>query len=525
MIRTLPVPRFPAERIILQEDFSGGVDLRRLGYGRASKTVAYALNVDWIREGGFEARKTATTFSPTTIEANVNHLFVYETDALRRMVLCLDNGKVFTLAAENGVPAALIDTTGPKRRAFQCNDRMFLLDGENACRAWDGTTLSTLGVAWNASPVGSPTYDNANMPVAKYGVVFGGRAHVAHTKEGGTVYRDRIRQSMPLIGNTGERDWREKDYIDVAGDGQWILGLATAGRRMFILRQRSIYELTGSDATQYAVFSVTQDEGVSGENAFTTYKDVLWAWSSETGLHYTLGFRPSDAADHDNVMQAMMPIMTELIDHDTVTIACLDDRVLCNVVHKRMGRITLVYDIQLKAWTIYDLGFGASAVWIPAGKTAITVAEMRRQQSPKKLIKLGQDAASDNFGAGPIHVSTRLITGWMDDERPTERKRFHCLSVVAETDSPSPFAINIRTDWETNSAPTTATIPGVTVTPPSGGSITELTGVPPLDSRKQDVRLQTCGRSVQAEIVGPIPSGRWRVRSIIFHYRPDARYC
>ena len=168
-------------------DFTGGLDLRRLGVAAVTKHSPAALNIDWQPDGGFCTRRTVRPFSASVLHGEVAHLATYEAQAgITKLVVCYADGSVDTFSGTPKVPTVVLGPVNSPRFMVQANYKAYFLSPDTPSVALDGTFAAPLGGGFNTD---RNNRTNANIPQAKLGVVFSGYMWIFDTFEGGTRHR------------------------------------------------------------------------------------------------------------------------------------------------------------------------------------------------------------------------------------------------------------------------------------------------------------------------------------------------
>lgn len=556
-MRPIELPPLPSQRAISASDLTGGLDFTPTGYGIASNRSSEALNVNWLANGGFELRKAVRPFSPTTLSSSVVALGYLESAAQQLVLVALSDGSVWACSGLDQPLTPIIGAGGPPFRSFyQVNDRVYMGNGVANTRAWDGVTVYEWAEGWNSSPVGSPTPTNDHMPRGRYIAVYGGHMHMAYTWETGTNYHpNRIRQSFAMVNRTGELDWRIDDYFDIDSgkDGQSIVGLLTVGQKLFCMRQHSLYQIEGSDYTEYAFPEVSSDRGASSERAFCSLDDQLWCWDSNYGLHVTSGYSDANGSIvREVVTGGLEPLLRagEFINPDRVCVGTDGKLILVSTDTKTWGRRTFAYDPRLKSWTAWDLKLGPMVAYPGAQKTPYWLASTDGPTNVR-VLRFGVKSSSDEMGSGEAPIPALVRTAWLDDSRPISRKLGRVVQYVYESGASATTEVTAYADWGAREL-FTSTLPGTAPTTIfSVGSSellapqqerrypgAELTSVPcqvapvgspevgPVDPPTSVLSqpLTTCSfRSVQLLFRCSAPSESWRVRAVSLLYQTDAR--
>lgn len=273
-----------SREVTFVNDFRGGLNLTTQLQSLQENETPDALNVDFGLRGGFVTRGgfQSRAFDPMLDGAWLLGPTYFNEDVL---LIVGGDGKLYTFTG-----GALIDhdetlTDNPSHRV-----RMHTFDRKayfsNAydsdsivMRSWDGTTLATLGDAWNNNYLAPST---GNMPRARLLATHRGFMFVANTVEGGSRFPHRVRFSHEQFPES----WAEADYIDVEphDDGDPITSILPFREMLLIFKRSSVWALYGYDRDSWVLERLTNASGVCACHAAAVNSGVAYWYSTDGQL-------------------------------------------------------------------------------------------------------------------------------------------------------------------------------------------------------------------------------------------------
>lgn len=276
--------------------------------------------------------------------------------ATKWMILTDTTGDVFHMSAT--AASDLVDSTfnlgaSATERAYQVasaslNDRIYVtsLKGDLALR-WDGTT-------W--VQVTKTAFDNTNnrFPPARALAANNERFFAGNVKNAaGTAFRSRVAWSAAL----NPEQWAALDFIDFAPDnGQEITGLAVFAESLVVFKNRSMFVLAGTDASNFTVYPLDPNLGTDCPGTIVNAGTELYFFDHLTGVWKYDGsnFERID----DKINNYLLTKVNAANAHKSVAWTWRN-RYFLSVpwMTDTTNTRTFVYDPRIKSWTEYDFGF------------------------------------------------------------------------------------------------------------------------------------------------------------------------
>lgn len=509
--QTILVPKqLPPEREILWSDCSGGVNYDHNKIDMSPKWVNDCLNVDWCNGGGWKRRDAVRALNSDNLAATPLAIGRYtKDDGSFFMVMGMSDGSVRSMTTKGGATSAVASlggTTALANRFMEVNYKLYVQNGVDACRQWDGTTVTTMAAAGFSDDYLSPT--TGTVPIGRYMFTWHGRVWVLNTFEDGVRKNNRVRTSHPLKNGTGHTSFKASEYVDIdhGVDGEQITGGAIAGGRFFIFKTHHIFEVTGYDwdVTKGALFSFPLIDSISGavsQEAITTHGREVYFWDTLRGAQRIINDPNSfgTVVKVDDIMLPLRPLMESgTIPRDRVsevTAGRVGNRVWFAVPWINGGNRTLVFDPVQSNWTVYNLALG------PFGEfrqEAIDWAYVAFGKGTSRIIELDAGPfANDNFGGNDVVVSSFVEGPWLHGDQPQLNNLWECTAVMAATEGN--LRHEVHRDWDHDN------IAGATVTA--------------VGSSGRDSGSRTCfvpggkpeARAIALRVEGVDPFGYYRV--------------
>ena len=143
---------------------------------------------------------------------------------------------------------------------------LIITNGQDTVKKWDGTTMAALG-----------DLSTISLTAAKVVTAYNSRLILGNTVEGATACPYRVRWSA-----TGEEEhWDPSTYpdagfVDLIDTPDWITGFATLVDRLFVFKERSIWELLPTrDLQVFETRLVIDGIGTYSESTIVSLGDVL----------------------------------------------------------------------------------------------------------------------------------------------------------------------------------------------------------------------------------------------------------
>jgi hypothetical protein len=261
------------------------------------------------------------------------------------------------------------------------NDTLWIVNGEDANRKWDGTTFGTMG--------GTP-------PQGKFILNHKNRLFIAGT----STNRSRL-----YFSDVGDPEtWGALSFIDVGkGDGDAITGLGILLDTLIITKDNSVWILSGDSATNFELRRATDEGGAVVKQGMALMRDTL-GWMGKDGVRFFDGVKSAIASDKiettlNGLNKRQLAQAAGVLWDDLYMLSVPEGASLTNSV-------VLVYDTNRTAWTLFR--------GVPAGEWCIF-----RQFNQDTLVfgsaTQGQihnwdGAATDDGTAITSYVVTKALT-------------------------------------------------------------------------------------------------------------------
>lgn len=146
-------------------------------------------------------------------------------------------------------------------------DYFIITNGQDPIAKWEGTLITALG------GLGAPV----SLTAAKVVISYNSRVIFGNTTEGGTACPLRVRWSA-----TGQEEhwdpatYSDAGFIDLVDTPDWITGFATLVDRLFVFKERSIWEfLPTKDTSVFEARLVIDGVGTYAASTIVSLGDVL----------------------------------------------------------------------------------------------------------------------------------------------------------------------------------------------------------------------------------------------------------
>ena len=342
------------------DSFSGGLDVKttalRLSRLKNGNRLTRADNVILTTEGGITKRFGKVAINSTTLGATVRILGGIQfrlSSGTDYQVVGTSDGRVVRINTD-GTTANLAtgkSTAGGVRYRFAVyNDLLHITNGFDAPMTWDGTTFATMA--------GSPPATGRVI------VMHGNRAFMTATAVPSRLYWSKLNNTLDWTGTT------DAGFMDIEpNDNSTIIDLVPAIQELVILKGRRPYRLqgigpvTGYTVADHLVPTTGSVGAISTQGAVFALNDVYYI--SELGLHglsQTMQFGDLKEAFLSDRVETYFRLDFDnslLLEHLAKSVLAYDSQqnnlYLCADSTDAGGKndTTLVYDLVLKAWTVW----------------------------------------------------------------------------------------------------------------------------------------------------------------------------
>lgn len=333
------------------------------------------------------------------------------------------------------------------------------------CKTWDGTTLATLGQAFNDN-LAAPT--NANMPGHKFNAVFQGCMWIASTYESSVEYKSRVRWSHP----NNPRDYRTFDYIDIdiGVGGDSITALVPFQDRLLVFKNNAVYAITGTSPDTFQVYPISRTVGAVGPKSIVVTDHGVYFYDPTHGVFLY------DGKSISWKFERLYPMLTEGNvwtgrGAGFAILAWSGRRLWLSLpwsattsTSPTYNTRTYVMDPTLTkegSWVAYDFGCQLMYLHKLTGQPDRLFGCADGNYDPaggKGRYYILEDATAaaqpyDIKQAGTVHITSYYVTPWFDAGNPVLKKRWLRPEFIARSlNSNSIITVDTRTDWDSRIA-------------------------------------------------------------------------
>jgi hypothetical protein len=295
------------------------------------------------------------------------------------------------------------------------------------------------------------------MPKARHAVTHAGKLFVANTKEGETVYPDRIRWSHP---NSPE-NWASADYIDIETGSKGITGLGVIAGHLVIFKENSVHAVFGYDSDTFQVVEISRAVGIDTPQSMAVTERGIYFFSAPEGLMWYNGER---------VVDLFEPIRPA-IQRDFINTAAAD-KFYVSYINRRIW-VSVPYDEDSTATTttasfVYDPSASQNGSWVQfttadnyglsAGCTFITTSgdTLHVAAHPNTKCVLRVDVYGtpyDNISGTDASFGSYYRTRWFDGGSYSQKKMFRRPDVVVKQNAAeTTIVVKAFADYEESEA-------------------------------------------------------------------------
>lgn len=522
-------------RVIRQDDFTGGLNLRADQFQLAPNESPKMLNVEIDPRGGVFSRGAMRRINTSPVTPNwTPEILMQFSGASTNYLMCgtgrsgATPGGVFYSTGSNfsDLSVSVDSEHGPSFAPW--GDMLYISTGYPTSCKWDGTTKTSLaasGPVWQNS-YSSPT--GGYFPVAKLSVTHAGKIFVANTTEDGTNYPNRIRWSHP---NSPE-NWAELDRIDINDGGSEIRAIVVYGGHLVVFKPEGVFAVFGYDSDTFQVVEISRTVGVPSPHAVVSTERGVYFFSYPGGLMLYNGQRVIDLFEPIRPAITNSDINPSAIDE--IYVNYINRRVWVSVPYSETTNPTtptavFVYDPSVSergAWLMFSTadGCGVAGGCTFIQKDGTTKHVGAHPTYPSVLeVDIYSNSFDDINGVDAYFVNT-YRTRWMDAGSYSQKKMFRRPDVVVkQADIASNLILDIYTDYEESVKRKSYSIPVPVV---GNGMIWGVSywgqanwGQPNVGSQIVNGRSIGLSKSIQVEFSGTA-GVRWGINSFTLKYNP-----
>lgn len=331
---------------------------------------------------------------------------------------------------ETGSPTAFasgLSTSADFMFATQ-NDTLWIVNGEDANRQWDGTTFAVQG--------GSP-------PAAKYVAVHKNYQFLA----GVSAQRSRLYFSDLADPET----WPALNFVDVGkGDGDAITGLGILYDSLVITKENSVWTLQGDAPSNFTLRRETDEGGAVSMYSMVFTKNTL-GWVGKEGIRFFDGVRSAIGSEKiegtfDGLNKRQLALCAAAVFDEKIYFA------VPNGASQLSNNLVLVFDAQRGAWFRYS-GINAAkwCVFRQFNQDTLLFGSSTTGQVYEMDGSLTDDGSA---------IDAHFVTKGIDFGAPVNIKRIRSVLIsAAEPDGQATSAsVYLRKDLGSDSSPATISL-------------------------------------------------------------------
>lgn len=449
-------------RVIRQDDFTGGLNLRADQFQLAPNESPRMLNVEIDPRGGVFSRGAMRRINSSPVTPNWEPEVLTQFSGSTTNYAMLGTGRngaitggVFYSTGSNFSDLSIpVDSAhGPSFAAW--GDTLYIVTGGFAPQKWNGTTKTALtpsGPTWQNS-YANPTLAGGFMPAAKHAVTHAGKIFVAGTREDNVEFPNRIRWSHP----NNPENWAEQDRIDINDGGSEIRAIVVYGGHLVVFKPEGVFAVFGYDSDTFQVVEISRTVGIPTPHAVVSTERGVYFFSYPGGLMLYNGQR---------VVDLFEPIRPAIVNNDINSAAI--DEVYVNYINRRVWvsvpysetdnptypTSVFVYDPSVSergAWLMFSTADGRG---VAGGCTFIqkdgTTKHIAAHPTSPNVLEVDVYAnAFDNISGTDSYFVNRYRTRWLDAGSYSQKKMFRRPDVVVkQAEIASQLNMDIYADYE-----------------------------------------------------------------------------
>lgn len=529
-------------RMLRQDDFTGGLNLRADQFQLATNESPDMLNVEIDPRGGVFSRGAIRQLGgnyPVTFSGTWNPQRVVPFYGASATYLMLGTGYT-----SSGNGAAYYSTGGAFTQLFNgvtspygpefasWGAKVYICTGRGSTSyVWDGATLTALDPSggtggWQNSYTGAHT--GVHGPQAEHVITHAGKLFYANTYEGTTTYKTRVRWSHP----NDPHHFAEDDYIDINDGGDEITGLATFGGHLLVFKEYGVYAIFGYDSDTFQVVELSRTAGAFNAHTITTTERGVYFFSYPQGLMFYNGQSISDLFEPLRPMFALGYLNVSATSK--VFVNYINRRIWVSMPYSDTGSVSFpsvsfVFDptiSQRGAW----LKFSGADGKAPVGGCSYTqldgtVKHVAVHPTLNYVLEVDMyNQTQDQISNTNTSFVSYYRTRWQDAGSYSQKKMFRRPDIVAkQTTVATSMTMNIYRDYEESALSRSYILP----LPNAGGGMiwgssywgSGIWGPANKGSELINGRSAGLARSIQVEFRGPLAVA-WGINSYTLKYSP-----
>lgn len=519
-------------------DFTGGLNFRADQFQLASYESPDMLNVEIDPRGGVFSRGGQQRLNTTAVSGTWSPHKLYPFSGATQTIMLTNGTKVFHSTGGNFTVlqvSAGVDLSSPSSHGAcmaQWGDSMYIACGSAGNGGYVWKTTDTYAFALTASGTAphawqtTPTSSERKMPTAEHLVVHASKMWAANTTEAGTYYPNRIRWSL----ENSPENWGENDYIELAGGGNGITGMAVVNGQLVVFKPNAVYAILGYDSSTFQVVELSNRIGCLSHHAMAQSEDGVYFFSHNQGLFYYNGSSIQDM--FSNLRTAIDLNYINPAEHESISVSWVGRRVWVSVPYSvestvAYPSVNFVLDPSIRngVFTQFQTsdGYGliAGCDWTDGNNLDYRLMIHPTQPYVMKVDLYAQE--SDDITGTLSAFTSYYKTRWFDGGSYMQKKMFRRPDfVVKESDLSQAITVKVYHDFTEGTGNERKTFT-ISQTPPTTSLLwgTGLWGEDwssgAISSKFLTGRNLGLARSIQLEFIGPA-SQKWGINSIGYKY-------
>lgn len=232
------------------------------------------------------------------------------------------------------------------------NDYYLLMNGKDPIKYWDGNTAANFANFANVANGWGPAGANISGKVAAY---YKSRLVVGHTIEGGEGQPWRVRWS--IAGNIANTTGTGSGFVELAETSDWITAMALMRDKLFIIKERSIWELeyVGGTTVFTPAIRINGVGSYAPASVIVLDEELIFYGNDNFYLFDGFSIKPIGKQIYDKLYEAETRIVNAAMAHRAAA-AYIEElkTYMISLVHKDKTVPDLVfrYYFDEEAWTM-----------------------------------------------------------------------------------------------------------------------------------------------------------------------------
>lgn len=446
-------------------DFTGGLNFRADQFQLADNESPKMLNVEIDPRGGVFSRGAQKFFNAVNISGTwtPHRLFPFYGTTSTLMLAVANKvqraaGTTFSLL-KSDVSTDVVSTCVAGASFAQWGKTVHIAGGTTGGGGYDWLTANTYASLRTASGTApndwQVTADAAifKMPHCELLAVHANKMFAANTTEVGVAYPNRVRWSL----ENAPANWASADYIDVAGGGDGVTGLAVVDGQLVIFKPRTVYVLLGYDSTSFRVVELSSNVGADTSKCVTQTENGVYFYARNQGIYFYDGARLVNVSENINPIFERGYVAVNVAN--STTLSWVGKRLWLSMPYSTTGTaatvptVNFVYDPTISggAWVMLQhqdsTGLVGGCDWTNDVKTEYRL--MLHNATARVLrVDLYTDTSYDNLAGSDAIFASHYRTKWQDGGSFVRKKMWRRPTfVVKETASTTTIVVTVFHDY------------------------------------------------------------------------------